>query len=123
MDTQRTAAIAEEYIEGRELYVGVLGNERLRVLPIWQLEFGSMAESARRIATEEFDVLIAATYNDAAVGAAALADDLSQDVDLARLLQEIPKVEDLLESKDDAPVIRGFSIRDGDVSEREVVIL
>ncbi len=35
-----TAAIAEQYIEGRELYVGVLGNERLRVLPVWELEFG-----------------------------------------------------------------------------------
>ena len=48
-----TAAIAEEYIEGRELYVGVLGNQRLRVLPIWELEFGSMAPSARLIATEK----------------------------------------------------------------------
>src|SRR5215475_3012397 len=28
-----TAAIAEEYIEGRELYVSVLGNDRLRALP------------------------------------------------------------------------------------------
>src|SRR5499427_3864879 len=36
-----TPAIAEQYIEGRELYVGVLGNERLRVFPIWELEFGS----------------------------------------------------------------------------------
>ena len=48
-----TAAIAEEYIEGRELYVGVLGNERLRVLPIWELEFGSMAPGARLIATDK----------------------------------------------------------------------
>ena len=48
-----TAAIAEEYIEGRELYVGVLGNQRLRVLPIWELEFSSMAPSARLIATEK----------------------------------------------------------------------
>jgi D-alanine-D-alanine ligase len=48
-----TAAIAEQYIEGRELYVGVLGNERLRVLPIWELEFGSMAQGARPIATEK----------------------------------------------------------------------
>ena len=29
-----TDAIAEQYIEGRELYVGVLGNERLRCLPV-----------------------------------------------------------------------------------------
>jgi D-alanine-D-alanine ligase len=48
-----TAAIAEQYIEGRELYVGVLGNERLRVLPVWELTFGSMAEGARPIATEK----------------------------------------------------------------------
>jgi D-alanine-D-alanine ligase len=48
-----TAAIAEQYIEGRELYVGVLGNERLRVLPIWELEFGTMAQGGRPIATEK----------------------------------------------------------------------
>ena len=42
-------ALVEEYIEGRELYVSVLGNERLRVLPIWELEFGDMAQN---IATE-----------------------------------------------------------------------
>ena len=46
-----TAAIAEQYIEGREIYVGVLGNQRLRVLPIWELEFGSMSEGAIPIAT------------------------------------------------------------------------
>ena len=48
-----TAAIAEQYIEGRELYVGVLGNQRLRVLPVWELKFGSMAESAWPIATQK----------------------------------------------------------------------
>ena len=48
-----TAAIAEQYIEGRELYVGVLGNNRLRVLPVWELKFGNMAEGARHIATEK----------------------------------------------------------------------
>ena len=49
-----TAAIAEQYIEGRELYVGVLGNNRLRVLPVWELKFGSMGgQGARQIATEK----------------------------------------------------------------------
>jgi D-alanine-D-alanine ligase len=48
-----TAAIAEQYIEGRELYVGVFGNDRLRVLPVWELTFGNMAEDAWRIATEK----------------------------------------------------------------------
>jgi D-alanine-D-alanine ligase len=53
-----TAAIVEEYIEGRELYVCVIGNERLRVLPIWELEFGDGAAGGSRIATAKvkFDV-------------------------------------------------------------------
>jgi general secretion pathway protein E len=57
---------------------------------------------ARRVTPEAFDELIAAAYGGAANGAAALADDLSQDIDLARLLQEIPRVADLLDSQDDA---------------------
>jgi general secretion pathway protein E len=61
---------------------------------------------ARRLAAAEFDELLSALYNAAGSGAAALADDIAQDLDLSRLLQELPKVEDLLESQDDAPVIR-----------------
>ena len=48
-----TAAIAEQYIEGREIYVGVLGNDRRRVLPIWELQFGELAQGALPIATEK----------------------------------------------------------------------
>jgi D-alanine-D-alanine ligase len=48
-----TAAIAEQYIEGRELYACVLGNERLRVLPIWELAFGVLPPGSHRIATEK----------------------------------------------------------------------
>ncbi|HUX65124.1 type II secretion system ATPase GspE [Sulfuricella sp.] len=61
---------------------------------------------ARRIDVGEFEELVTASYNGADAGAAALAGDLAQDLDLSRLLQEIPEVEDLLESQDDAPVIR-----------------
>ena len=59
-----------------------------------------------RIGVDEFDELVSALYNAADAGAAALADDLAQDLDLSRLLQEIPRVEDLLESQNDAPLIR-----------------
>jgi D-alanine-D-alanine ligase len=48
-----TAAIAEQYIDGREIYVGVLGNDRLRVLPVWELNFGELAKGANPIATEK----------------------------------------------------------------------
>jgi D-alanine-D-alanine ligase len=48
-----TPAIAEQYIEGREIYVGVLGNDRLRALPVWELHFGNMMPGSWRIATEK----------------------------------------------------------------------
>jgi D-alanine-D-alanine ligase len=47
-----TDALVERYIEGRELYVGVLGNDRLQVLPIWELYFKNLPEEVRKIATE-----------------------------------------------------------------------
>jgi D-alanine-D-alanine ligase len=47
-----TAAIVEQYIEGRELYVGVLGNQTLQSLPVWELFFSNMPPEAKRIATD-----------------------------------------------------------------------
>ena len=43
--------IAEEYIEGRELYVGVLGNRRLQVFPIRELVFKEVPPDEPKIAT------------------------------------------------------------------------
>jgi D-alanine-D-alanine ligase len=43
--------IAEEYIEGRELYVSIIGDRTLRVLPAREMTFGQMNEDEPRIAT------------------------------------------------------------------------
>jgi D-alanine-D-alanine ligase len=51
-DSLGTGAIVEQFIDGRELYVGVLGNERLDVLPVWEMSFAQMPENRWRIATE-----------------------------------------------------------------------
>jgi len=45
------AAIAEELIPGRELTVGLIGNDKLEVLPIVELHFGKLSKAERRIAT------------------------------------------------------------------------
>ena len=47
-----TAAIVEQFIDGRELYVGVIGNERLDVFPVWEMSFAGMADNRWKIATE-----------------------------------------------------------------------
>jgi D-alanine-D-alanine ligase len=49
----RTDAIVERYIDGRELYVAILGNARLQVFPVWELLFTKVPEEAPRIATEK----------------------------------------------------------------------
>ncbi|MDH4126375.1 MAG: D-alanine--D-alanine ligase [Gammaproteobacteria bacterium] len=46
-------ALVEEYIDGRELYIGVLGNSRLMTLPIWELNFGTLSKVQSGIATRK----------------------------------------------------------------------
>lgn len=48
-----TAAIAEEYIEGREFYLGVIGNKRLETFPIWELVIEGLPKGKPNIATRE----------------------------------------------------------------------
>lgn len=47
-----SGALVERYIEGREFYVGVIGNGQLQVLPVWELIMDKLPEDARRIATQ-----------------------------------------------------------------------
>jgi D-alanine-D-alanine ligase len=44
-------ALVEEYVEGRELYVGVLGNDRIRTLTPWEFMFGALKPGRAAIAT------------------------------------------------------------------------
>jgi len=53
-----------------------------------------------------FDHKLADTYSRTDQTAAEVADDIGQDLDLSRLVQELPPIEDLLEGEDDAPIIR-----------------
>lgn len=56
--TVGTDAIVEEFIDGREVYAGVMGNHRLTVLPPWELQIGNLRSDAPRIATRrvKFDI-------------------------------------------------------------------
>lgn len=46
-----TDALVESYIEGRELYVGVLGNQNLTALPVWELDLQTLSKHGEGIAT------------------------------------------------------------------------
>jgi general secretion pathway protein E len=60
----------------------------------------------RAVDAERFAAELARIYNAASAGPARWSDDLARETDLARLMQDIPQAEDLLDSAAQAPVIR-----------------
>jgi len=52
-DQVQSDALVEEYIDGRELYVGVLGNTRVTTLPVWEINFGTLSNAQAGIATRK----------------------------------------------------------------------
>ena len=58
------------------------------------------------LSAEQFEQRLTQIYTHQGNAAERLMDDLGQDVDLQQLAQAMPEVTDLLESEDDAPIIR-----------------
>jgi general secretion pathway protein E len=66
--------------------------------------FGRIA--LRRMDRTELDAAIAGAYAGGGGDASQVADEFDANLDLTKLLQDVPAIEDLLEASDDAPVIR-----------------
>ncbi len=47
----KTAAIAEQFIKGREIYVGVIGNQNVQTYAPWELVMEKLPEGSENIAT------------------------------------------------------------------------
>ena len=50
-ESMKRDVIVEEYIDGREFYVSVIGSKRAQVLPLREMKFGQFPEDEPRIAT------------------------------------------------------------------------
>ncbi|OGB92504.1 MAG: D-alanine--D-alanine ligase [candidate division NC10 bacterium RIFCSPLOWO2_12_FULL_66_18] len=97
-----TDALVETYVEGRELYVGILGNQRLKVLPIWELLFTKMPEEQRKIATERLKWtlsyqrkrgIVSAEASDLPEGAAARIRDICKRVYRSLMLSGCARID------------------------------
>jgi general secretion pathway protein E len=60
----------------------------------------------RTLPRDELEAAIAEAYSGSGNDAAQVVDEVESDLDLAKLMMDMPAIEDLLESADDAPVIR-----------------
>lgn len=72
-------------------------SEVLRKFAVNAFEYAPNAELAQRIS---------AVYSGAESSAASVVTEVESDADLAKLMQDLPEIEDLLESSNDAPIIR-----------------
>ena len=72
-------------------------SEVLRKHPVQQLLPLDAPALAQRIST---------AYSHSESSAATVVSEVESDADLSRMMQELPAVEDLLETADDAPIIR-----------------
>jgi len=54
----------------------------------------------------KFDSLLRQAYEQGSAEAMEIMEDMGDDMDLSRIAQQLPEPEDLLESEDDAPIIR-----------------
>jgi len=62
--------------------------------------------SFKLIENDDFERLLARQYDNSGAGASAMMDDLGEELDLNDVADSLPEPEDLLESEDDAPIIR-----------------
>jgi general secretion pathway protein E len=69
-------------------------------------QMGTPLRVSGTMGRKAFAARLAEMYTHGETSAADVVEDLGQDVDLLRLMQELPPVEDLLETQDDAPIIR-----------------
>ncbi len=68
--------------------------------------FAGLPLKFTRITSEAFDTLLQQTYEQGSHMAMQMVGDLDEHTDLLRVAQELPEPSDLLESDDDAPIIR-----------------
>ncbi|CAN5369140.1 type II secretion system ATPase GspE [soil metagenome] len=93
------------------------GNGSAQTIEVWVSEATTptaIAEVSRKFGriklksmpTAELELEIAKAYAGSGGDAAQVIDEYESDLDLAKLMLDMPAIEDLLESADDAPVIR-----------------
>lgn len=103
------------FAKNHGVLVNALSDECVVVLVRNDASMGALAEIRRvfcvplklkTVSTQEFDSQLNEVYSGDSNSTAEVLADVGQNIDLAQLMTEMPAVADLLESQNDAPIIR-----------------
>ncbi len=101
---KRHGVVVGEEIDGR---VVIYQRPNVRSLTINELRrFLGKPLTFTTLPENEFNSLLTKSYDSSTNGAMAMMEDLGDDLDLASLAESLPEPEDLMETEDDAPIIR-----------------
>ncbi len=85
----------------------VLCREGVSALTLAEMRrYLDMPFTIERLDNEGFDAVLRQSYEHGSGEAMHMMEDLGEDLDLSRVAMQLPEPEDLLESEDDAPIIR-----------------
>ena len=108
-------ALPYAFAKTHGILVAALGSEHAEVVMREGADLTALAEVRRSlglplqiewIGRAAFEARLAETYSGTDDNAAEVVADVGQEVDLTQLMTELPTVEDLLDTQDDAPIIR-----------------
>ena len=108
-------ALPYAFAKAHGILVAALGSEHAEVVMREGADLTAVAEVRRSlglplqiesVTRAAFEARLAETYSGADDNAAEVVADVGQEVDLTQLMTELPTVEDLLDTQDDAPIIR-----------------
>ena len=103
------------FAQAKGIFVSAYSPERAQICLREGAGIETIAEARRALGvpihavmldSKQFDKSISEIYSQADSSAAMLADDFEQNIDLSRMIEEMPQIEDLLEAEGDAPIIR-----------------
>ncbi|MCG1041164.1 type II secretion system ATPase GspE [Mycetohabitans sp. B8] len=94
--------IAHQHASGLDVWI----SERTSAAALAEVARNFGALTLTRLPSDELTQAINSAYARQDGSAAQVVGEVEGEVDLSRLMQDIPEVEDLLESEDDAPIIR-----------------
>ena len=119
LEQPRTTQLPYSFAKQQGVVVSNLMDEAVELSYIERTSLDTINECRRyldgplmlkKITDEDFGLLLVTAFDHEAGGAQQIMDDLGGELDLIKITEELPQIEDLLEADNDAPVIKLINV-------------